>query len=56
MYALQFNQEPEQVTLTNQCYHTRKQGGDDAEIEKTQKAVAAEKMKKPFRPSKRERQ
>ena len=53
MHADQFDQSPEQVTLTNTWHHTRKRGVNDDEIEIVQKAVAAEKKKKPFRREKR---
>lgn len=48
MYTDRFDQSPEQDTLTNQWHHTRMQGRDNAEIEMTQKVVAAEKKKKYF--------
>ena len=53
MHADQFDQSPEQVTLTNTWHHTRKRGVDDDEIERVWNAVAAEKKKKPFRREKR---
>ena len=37
MYADDYEQEPEQVTLTNQWLNTKKHGRDDKEIERDKK-------------------
>ena len=49
MQADQFDQSPEQVTLTHTWHQTRRVGVDDEEIERVRKAVAAERRNKPFR-------
>ena len=51
MQADQYDQSPEQITLTNQWLHTKKRGRDDDEIERDRKKVAAKKREKVFKRS-----
>jgi len=45
MYADDYEQEPEQVTLTNQWLNTKKHGRDDKEIERDKKKVLADRKR-----------
>ena len=49
MYADEFDQSPEQITLTNQWLKTKKRYRDDAIIERDRKIAIATKKRKPFR-------